>query len=78
MPQELPASGEQPQQLEPAMDHMKEDQKEKASRDELLVHPEGCPFRNLASSFPFIGRQRQALLRPTPFRRIVEIPLECR
>jgi CPW-WPC domain-containing protein len=34
---ELPGSGEQPQQLEPAMDHMKEDGKEKASRDELLA-----------------------------------------
>lgn len=46
MSQELPGSGEQPQQLEPSMDQMKEDETEKASRSELLVHLVGSPCRN--------------------------------
>jgi hypothetical protein len=44
------------------MDQMKEDQTEKASRSELLVHPVGTPCRDLACSFCFDGRQRQACL----------------
>jgi len=83
---ELPGSGEQPQQLEPSMDQVKEDQTEKASRSELLA---ATSLFNAASSDNTAEQQaaedalREAML-STPSRigapdRTVQdnLPLPC-